>query len=142
MKLIIIALFIILPVLSMFLSNTALESIFLGLVVGVFLDLILMLAGVRIVRQNTVQVVEFLGKFNRVLHSGFNVVIPFLERTKVQALFKRNIQVMVDGLTGDNVTVRVGLNVVYFVKNTPEDIYSSIYEIDNPETLIRATIDE
>jgi len=113
-----------------------------GLVIGFFLDLLLLVLGVRIVRQNTVKLVEFLGKFNRILRPGFNVIIPFLEWTKDQDLYKINFHVFVDGLTGDNVSVGIGLNVVYFVKNDDESIFQSVYEIDNPEILIRATIDE
>ncbi len=113
-----------------------------GLVIGFFLDMLLLIFGVRIVRQNTVKLVEFLGKFNRILRPGFNVIIPFLEWTRDQDLYKTNFHVFVDGLTGDNVSVGIGLNVVYFVKNDDESIFQSIYEIDNPEILIRATIDE
>ena len=138
MKVVIISLFIIFPLLSILF----LGSNFFGISVGVVLDVILLLSGVRVVKQNTVQLVEFLGKFNRILHSGFSVVIPFLEKTRTQFLFKRNMQVMVEGLTGDNVTTKIGLNVVYYVKDKAEDIYSSVYEIDSPELLIKATIDE
>lgn len=113
-----------------------------GLVFGLIADFFLLLFGVRVVKQNTVKLVEFLGKFNRILRPGFNVIIPFLEWTKDQDLYKKNFQVAVDGLTGDNVTVRIGLNVVYFVKSDDESIFQSVYEIDNPEKLIRATIDE
>ncbi len=113
-----------------------------GLVFGLVADVFLLLFGVRVVKQNTVKLVEFLGKFNRILRPGFNVIIPFLEWTRDQDLYKKNFQVFVEGLTGDNVSVGIGLNVVYFVKKDDESIFQSIYEIDNPEKLIRATIDE
>ena len=67
--------------------------------------------------------VEFLGKFNRILRPGLNVIIPGLEWTRTQDLYKKNFQVTVDGLTGDNVTVQIGLNVVYYVKNTDNDLF-------------------
>jgi len=136
MKIILMVLFIAFPLLAYAVLGVD------GLVIGFFLDLLLLILGVRIVRQNTVKLVEFLGRYNRILRPGFNVIIPFLEWTTDQDLYKINFHVFVDGLTGDNVSVGIGLNVVYFVQNDDESIFKSVYEIDNPETLIRATIDE
>ncbi len=136
MKIVLMFLFVAFPVLGFILGEEE------GLVFGVIADLFLLFLGVRIVKQNTVKLVEFLGKFNRILRPGFNVIIPFVEWTRDQDLYKKNFQVFVDGLTGDNVSVGIGLNVVYFVKKDDESIFQSIYEIDNPEKLIRATIDE
>lgn len=113
-----------------------------GLIIGLVADAFLLMLGVRVVKQNTVKLVEFLGKFNRILRPGFNVIIPFLEWTRDQDLYKKNFQVGVDGLTGDNVSVSIGLNVVYFVKTDDESIFKSVYENENPQKLIRATIDE
>jgi regulator of protease activity HflC (stomatin/prohibitin superfamily) len=50
--------------------------IFWAIMVVSFLVLI---ANIKIVEQNTVLVIEFLGKFNRVMSAGFNIKIPFLE---------------------------------------------------------------
>ncbi len=136
MKIVLMVLFVAFPLLSYITLG------FDGLIIGFFLDLLLLMLGVRVVRQNTVKLVEFLGKFNRILRPGFNVIIPFFEWTKDQDLYKKNFKVFVDGLTGDNVSVGIGLNVVYFVKNDDESIFQSVYEIDDPEMLIRATIDE
>ena len=142
MKILIAFLFIIFPVGGALISGAINENILPGLVIGLVLDLFLFLFGIRIVKQNTVQLVEFLGKFNRILRPGLNVIIPVIEWTRPQDLYKKNVKVAVDGLTGDNVTVRIGLNVVYYVKDTDDDIFRSIYEIDNPQMLINATIDE
>ncbi len=136
MKIVLMFLFIIFPVFGFVIGDGE------GLVFGVILDALLLLFGVRVVKQNTVKLVEFLGKFNRILRPGFNVIIPFVEWTRDQDLYKKNFQVFVEGLTGDNVSVGIGLNVVYFVKKDDESIFQSVYEIDNPEKLIRATIDE
>ena len=136
MKIVLMVLFVVFPILFYMVFGAD------GLVLGLFFDMLLLILGVRIVRQNTVKVVEFLGKYNRILRPGFNVIIPFLEWTRDQDLYKTNFHVFVSGLTGDNVSVEIGLNVVYFVKNDDESIFQSVYEIDNPEILIRATIDE
>ena len=136
MKIILMVLFIAFPVLGYGLYWLD------GMVIGLLLDFLLLVLGVRIVRQNTVKLVEFLGKYNRILRPGFNVIIPFFEWTTSQDLYKRNFNVSVDGLTGDNVSAVIGLNVVYFVQNDDESIFKSVYEIDDPETLIHAIIDE
>lgn len=142
MKFIIIFLFIFFPILGVTVSYNLAGEVYTGLIFGGGLDAILFFSGIRIVKQNTVLLVEFLGKFNRILYPGLNIIIPFLEWTRKQDLYKKNFKVHVDGLTGDNVSVEIGLNVVYFIKNNPEDIFQSVYEIDNPALLIQATIDE
>jgi hypothetical protein len=45
------------------------------------------------------------------------------------------------------VTAYIGLNVIYFVKDDGDNtqngnIYKSIYEIDDSQTMMKATIDE
>jgi regulator of protease activity HflC (stomatin/prohibitin superfamily) len=142
MKFIIVFLFILFPIIGVTLSYNLAGEVYTGLIFGLGLDAILFFSGIRIVKQNTVLLVEFLGKFNRILYPGLNIIIPFLEWTRKQDLYKKNFKVHVDGLTGDNVTVAIGLNVVYFIKNNHDDIFQSVYEIDNPALLIQATIDE
>lgn len=118
-----------------------------GVPVAVVLDIILIALSIRIVGPNTVRTVEFLGKFNRVLKPGFHFIIPFLEWTKSQVLYRRNFPVEVEGVTKDNVTAYIGLNVIYYVEDdnnpTPNgSIYKSVYSIDDARTMMRSTIDE
>lgn len=101
----------------------------------------------RIVRPNTVRTVEFLGKYSRVLRQWFHIIIPILEQTKIQYLYKKNFAVEVQGVTSDNVTCFVGLNVISYVNDDKDDslegnIFKSIYSINDPITMIKATIDE
>jgi regulator of protease activity HflC (stomatin/prohibitin superfamily) len=108
---------------------------------------ILVALSIRIVTPNTIRTVEFLGRFSRILRPGFHFIIPFLEWTKNQVLYKRNFPVEVEGITGDNVTSYIGLNVIYYVKDDDNDskdgnIFKSIYSIDDPKNMMRATIDE
>ncbi len=142
MKIVIIALFVLFPLLGYFYDQGNGEMLHTGLIIGSIIDVLLFFLGIRIVTQKTVMAVEFLGKFNRILRPGLNIIIPILEWTKSQDLFKKNFQVEVDGITKDNVTARIGLNVVYFVQDNDESIYKSIYEINNSGLLIKASIDE
>ena len=117
------------------------------LAIAAIFDIILIALSIKIVTPNTVRAVEFMGKFNRILRPGFHFIIPFLEWTKNQVLYRRNFPVEVEGITGDNVTGYIGLNVIYYVnddKNSTEEgnIYKSLYNIDDPKTMMRATIDE
>jgi regulator of protease activity HflC (stomatin/prohibitin superfamily) len=118
-----------------------------GIPVAVVLDIILIALSVRIISPNTVRTVEFLGRFDRILRQGLNFIIPFLEVTKSQVLYKRNFPVEVEGVTKDNVTAYIGLNVIYYVEDDNSDerdgaIYKSIYSIDDARTMMRSTIDE
>jgi regulator of protease activity HflC (stomatin/prohibitin superfamily) len=110
-------------------------------------DIILISLSIRIVGQNTVRAVLFLGKYNRVLRAWFNLIIPVLETTRSQDLFRKNFSVDVEWVTQDNVTSYVGLNVIYYVEDNRDDseegtIYRSIFIIDDVRTMMKATIDQ
>lgn len=118
-----------------------------GVPVAIVLDIILIALSIRIVWPNTVRTVEFLGKYNRTLRPGFHFIIPFLEWTKSQVLYRRNFPVEVEWVTQDNVTAYIGLNVIYYVEDENDDsqngaIFKSIYSIDDARTMMRSTIDE
>lgn len=118
-----------------------------GIIFAVIFDVVLIALSFRIVGPNTVKAVEFLGKFVRVLRQGPNFIIPFLETTKTQYLYRRNFPVDVEGVTSDNVTAYIGLNVIYYVEDDMTDtqdgsIYKSLYAIDDPRTMMKSTIDE
>jgi len=113
----------------------------------VIVDIIIAILSIRIVWPNTVKAVEFFGKYNRVLRPWLNFIIPLAEITRNQILYRRNFSVEVEWVTWDNVTAYIGLNVIYYVKDDKIDsrnwnIFKSIYEIDDPRTMMRATIDE
>lgn len=132
---------IVLPIITTLLLGSS------WLTLGLVFDIILIILSIKIVSPNTVKSVEFFGKFNRILRPGLNFIIPFIEWTKAQVLYRRNFQIDVEGITHDNVTAYIGLNVIYYVeddwKDTTEwNIYKSIYMIDDPRIMIRATIDE
>ena len=118
-----------------------------GLPVAIILDAILIALSIRIVSPNTVRTVEFLGRFDRILRQWLNFIIPFLETTKAQVLYKRNFPVEVEWVTKDNVTAYIGLNVIYYVEDDGSNersgtIYKSVYSIDDARTMMKSTIDE
>jgi len=114
---------------------------------SILFDIILLYLSIRIVRPNRVMAVEFLWKFVRVLRPWFHAIIPILEWTVMQDIYRKNFSVDVVWVTSDNVTAKVSLNVVYYVEDNKDDtkmwnIYKSIYSIDDPKTLMKSTIDE
>lgn len=116
-------------------------------IVALVVEIIVLSMSVRIVQPNTVRTVEFLGRYGGVLRQGFNLIVPFLEKTKSQVLYRRNFPVEVEGITNDNVTAYIGLNVIFYVEDDEDNsrngnIYRSVYSIDDPKTMMRATIDE
>ena len=78
----------------------------------VALMVVLVIEGVRIVPQQQAWVVERLGKFDRILEPGFNVIVPFVERIAYRhslkevpldvpeqiCITKDNTQLSVDGI--------------------------------------------
>lgn len=91
------------------------------------------------VAQQTVAIVERLGKFNRVANAGLNIKIPLIDQVKGRlSLRVQQIQVPVETKTLDNVFVKVSVSVQCFVK--PEKIYEAFYKLTNPEQQITSFV--
>lgn len=142
--LVLILFYIVIPWIILLVSRSVLLWWF-GIVLVYYIALIAL--SIRIVRPNEVKTVEFFWKFNRVLRAGLNLVLPIIETTRNQVLYRRNFQIDVDWITDDNVTAYIGLNIIYFIEDDGNDtshgnIYKSVYMIDDPKTMMRSTIDE
>ena len=115
--------------------------------IGAFYFFFLFYSGIVIVKPNTVRSKEVFGKYSGVLRQWFNLVVPFITRTIRQDLYRKNFPVEVEWVTHDNVTAYIWLNVIYYVNDDSDNstdwtIYKSIYNIDDPKTMMRSTIDE
>jgi len=102
-----------------------------------------LLGGLRIVAQAKVMVVERLGRFHHVAHSGLNILVPFIDSPRAiemrgaggrlvrSTLVDMREQVMgfetVPVITHDNVTMNVG-SVIYYQVVDPS---KALYEIEN-----------
>jgi regulator of protease activity HflC (stomatin/prohibitin superfamily) len=126
-------------------------SIFLGIII--FIILLAILMGIRIVPEAKTMVIERLGKYHKTLSSGFNVIIPFLDRVKMvpelivsnamddsgnKSISVKNSRFIdlreqvfdypkQNVITSDNVTVGIDA-VIYFQVVEPQ---KSVYEIVN-----------
>ena len=96
--------------------------------------LIIVGSAIRVIRQSTQGIVERLGRFNKVLNSGLNFTVPFIDRVRATIDLREQV---VDFppqpvITKDNVTMQID-TVVYFQVT---DVVSYVYEISNPYSAI------
>ena len=101
------------------------------IIIGIVV-IFLFFSGVRIVRPTHRGLVERLGKYRRFARSGFNWIIPIIDR-----MFQVNVtEVMVDAqpqeiITNDNLNARVDAQVYFKVKTDEESVKNSQYNVYN-----------
>lgn len=104
-------------------------SYYLYLIIPV---LILLFAGIRIVRPTERGLIERLGKYRKLADPGFHWIIPVIDR-----LFMVNVtEQMVDAepqeiITNDNLNASVDAQVYFRVKADEESVKGSIYNVNN-----------
>ncbi len=90
--------------------------------------LIIIAKGVRIVPQAELFVIERLGKFNKVLHGGFHIIIPIVDSVRV-TLTSREQLVDIEKqsvITKDNVNISIDGIVFCKVDDAKEAIYNVV----------------
>ena len=98
----------------------------------VALAVLVFLSGIRIVRPTQRGLIERLGKYKKFAKSGFNWIIPVIDR-----MIQVNItEQMVDAqpqeiITNDNLNARVDAQVYFKVKDDEENVKSSQYHVNN-----------
>ena len=94
--------------------------------------LVILLAGIRIVRPTQRGLMERLGKYNSLASPGFHWIIPIVDR-----LFMVNVtEQMVDAepqeiITNDNLNASVDAQVYFRVKSDEESVKGAIYNVNN-----------
>ncbi|WP_417441258.1 SPFH domain-containing protein [Idiomarina sp.] len=102
-------------------------------VVAAVVVLLLLIASVRIVPQQSVYLVELFGRYRRMLTPGLNFIIPLIEQVAhKQSMRTRQLDVDVETKTNDNVFVIVRVSVQYRVSNETS-VYNAFYQLENPE---------
>lgn len=108
----------------------------------VFVLLVVVLLSLRIVEQNTVAVIEFLGKYRRTMSAGLNIIIPIFERMRERVtLRQQNFVVSGHYPSKDKVIVTVATNLIYVVNSTEEGIKRFVYSLENRGQSIAASIE-
>lgn len=105
------------------------ESLALAIAI-IFFAVIIIIKGVKIVPQSDLYLVERLGKYNKVLHGGFHIIIPIIDSVrailtsreqlvdieKQSVITKDNVNISIDGIVFCKVddAVQATYNVVDF----------------------------
>ncbi len=96
----------------------------------IVLALILM-SGIFTVKQQTVAILERLGKFHSMKNPGLQFKVPFIDRVAGKLSLKINqLDVMVETKTKDNVFVKLKVSVQF--KVLAEAVYDAFYKLENP----------
>ncbi|MGE5297396.1 MAG: SPFH domain-containing protein, partial [Solirubrobacterales bacterium] len=91
---------------------------------------VVLLAGIRVVRPTHRGLIERLGRYRRFAEGGFNWIIPLVDR-----MIQVNItEQMVDAqpqeiITNDNLNARVDAQVYFKVKDDEDSVKSSQYNV-------------
>ncbi len=105
----------------------------------VFFGLILLLLGLFIVRQQTAVIVERLGRFHSIRHSGLQFKIPFVDRIAGKVSLKiQQLDVLVETKTKDDVFVRLKVSVQF--KIIKDAIYDAFYKLENSHDQITSYV--
>jgi regulator of protease activity HflC (stomatin/prohibitin superfamily) len=69
-------------------------------------------------------------------------MIPLIERIATRvSLRTQSLKMAVDSVSQDNVRIRVGIDVLYFVRDNEQEVYKSYYSLTNPRDTVQSIID-
>ena len=104
-----------------------------------FVAFVILLLGVFTVKQQSAALIERLGKFQSIRHSGLQFKIPFIDRVSGRVSLKiQQLDVPVETKTKDDVFVHLKVSVQYHVLR--ESIYDAFYKLDLPDEQITSYI--
>ncbi|MES2953584.1 MAG: SPFH domain-containing protein [Patescibacteria group bacterium] len=103
---------------------------------------ILFLSSIRIVQQNTVYVIEFFGKFRRIMNAGLNFKLPLLERVAEKVtLRQQNFAIKNTYPSKDKVIVDISTNLIFNVDPSEDGVKQFTYSLTNRNQSIGAIIE-
>jgi regulator of protease activity HflC (stomatin/prohibitin superfamily) len=113
-----------------------------GSPIVILVIVILIFSSIRLVQQNTILVIEFLGKYRRMMTAGLNFKIPLLERVALKVTLRQQ-NFAISGLypSKDKVMVDVATNLIYAVPASDEAVKKYAYELQNRDQSIGAIIE-
>lgn len=111
----------------------------LFLYIPLFLGVMVLLSGIFTVKQQSVALVERMGKFHSVRHPGLQFKIPFLDKVAGKITIKiQQLDVMVETKTKDNVFVKLKVSVQFKVLS--DAVFDAFYKLENPFEQITAYV--
>ena len=97
------------------------------------------LSGLFMVKQQTMAIIEFFGRFQRVSGAGLRLKIPFIERIAGRVSLRiQQLDVIVETKTKDDVFVHLKISVQFMIQK--EHVYNAFYKLQNPHEQITAFI--
>lgn len=103
------------------------------------ITLLLIIKAVIIVREQSAYVIERLGRYNRIAHSGFGLIIPFVDRKAgVMNLRVQQLDVNIETKTLDDVFVNLTVSVQFEV--TRSNVKDAFYALDNAKSQIASYV--
>ena len=103
------------------------------------ISLLLIIKAVIIVREQSAYVIERLGRFNRIAHSGFGLIIPFIDRRAgVMNLRVQQLDVNIETKTLDDVFVNLTVSVQFEVARS--NVKDAFYALDNAKSQIASYV--
>lgn len=101
--------------------------------------LLLLLNALFIVKQQTAAIVERLGRFAGVRHSGLNIKIPLIDKVSGRISLRiLQLDVIVETKTKDDVFVKLKVSVQY--KIIRDKVYDAYYKLDFPQDQITSYV--
>ena len=105
----------------------------------IILVILIILSGLYMVKQQTIAVIEFFGKFKRVTGAGLRLKIPFMERVAGRVSLRiQQLDVIVETKTKDDVFVHLKISVQFQIQRN--HVYNAFYKLQNPHEQITAFI--
>lgn len=115
------------------------EMMWLVLGGGAVVLIAVLLTSIFTVSQQTVAMVERLGKFHREAGPGIHLKIPFIDEIVSRVNLRvQQLDVGIETKTEDNVFVNMVVSVQYFV--LPEKIFEAQYKLDDAHRQIRSYV--
>ncbi len=110
--------------------------------IGGLIILIILIKNIRIVDQNTVFVIQLLGRFRRIMKAGLNFKIPLLENVAAKiSLRQQNFVIHGHYPSKDKVIVDISTNLIYEVDSSLEGIQRYTYALQNRDQSIGAIVE-
>jgi len=108
-------------------------------IILIALGAILLFYGLFTVQQQTVAIVQTLGKFSRICYPGLNFLIPFMQSVAGRVSLRVNqLDVKVETKTEDNVFLHVMVSVQYYINQ--DRVYEAFYKLQDPKQQITAFV--
>jgi regulator of protease activity HflC (stomatin/prohibitin superfamily) len=114
-------------------------TISIFLIIAAIVIVLILFNALFIVDQQTVAIVERLGKYNRVATAGLNVKIPLIEWAKGWLSLRiQQLDVFIETKTKDNVFVKITVCVQYHV--AIDKIYDAFYKLTDAKGQIESFV--